>query len=324
MIVFNLKQARIFRITYNANTGILIKKIIIMNCFNCFRPNDISFSDLSNDRYGEHNGTLVNKVDRQSRQFNTTAGHSKDFVALSSRYISKVCKTTEYIAYKERESNGLDCLIPWALVKQDRNNFLLPVERERLNTISSSTKNPVVVIENLRNGFDPDKLFELDIKVGFKSASKRELSKRGHPHPISKRELHRALDVAYGSSSKGWRIEGITVDGKKISKSKLRIALSADDQLKRFFTSLPVSKQKIILARVEHIRNKLAHISNDFIGSSILIVTDSKENTGCNVHLIDFAHTYPKKTKDSCSDVAIATSRLYEKLNAFWKNQTPL
>lgn len=194
--------------------------------------------------------------------------------------------------------------------------LLFETEKERLDTILSTTKKAVVVMENLRNGLKLDKLFEIDIKVGFKSASRQELITHGHSHPLFKRESHRLLDAAYRSSVRGWRIEGITVNGKKVCKSKLRLAFSADQQLQRFISLLPNNKQKFILDKIKNISEQLKPLSQDFIGSSILIVTDSTEKSECKVHLIDFAHALPKKDKDNYPEVARAISYLHARLNA--------
>ncbi|MFK0573733.1 inositol polyphosphate kinase family protein [Endozoicomonas sp.] len=289
-----------------------------LNGFSCFNPAGY-YLTTQNNAAGIHNGTIVSKSDNRL-QLATTAGHSVNFTELSDRYVSKICKQSEFTFYKERISNGLDTLIPHSL-SNEKFDSLEPLERTRLDSTTSSTKNTFIVMENLKNGLRTEMLFELDIKIGYKSASKQDLAEQKHPHPLLKRLRHRFLDTAYRSTTRGWRIEGITINGQKVHHSKLRFAFSAKHFLQTFMDSLPTEKQKLILAKIKQVSDQLKDVPQDFIGSSILITTDSTEKSECKVHLIDFAHALPKNNKHGYSEVAKAASHLYEKLKTLIENE---
>ena len=277
----------------------------------CFQPASDGYPSLRDNVHGTHKGKDVRGAQCTPLLPQTTAGHPHSFAALSENYILKACQPWEMVTYLGRRSNGLNDVLPQNLA-HDSIQSLEPQERKRLDTFISSPSKPFIIMENLRQGLNEKTLFELDIKIGFKTASKKELIEQSHPSPFMKRQKHRCLDIAYQSTNRGWRIEGITIKGHRLKHPKLYFSLFPVHFLHNFMSKLPPEKQLLILAKVEKITEKLKCYTGDLIGPSILIVTDLGKNSPCRAHLIDCAHgSLRKKAQIPYPEVANAAAQFH-------------
>ncbi|WP_419534702.1 inositol polyphosphate kinase family protein [Endozoicomonas sp.] len=276
---------------------------------------------MTEDSSGVFKDKEVRRVNCTPFLLQTAAGHPDTFIMLSENYILKTCKPRELVNYSGRRSNGLNDVLP-PYLPHDSIESLEPMERERFNTFISSSQKPFVILENLRQGLRQDMLLELDIKVGFRTASRKELMMQSHPFPWLKREKHRFLDYLYRSNIQGWRIESMTIAGNKLTHSKLLLSHRSKHFLQLFMSKLSPEKQKLILLKIKEITEKLHSYPRELIGPSILILTDSTKASHCKVHIIDPAHDYHRKKQYlQHPEVAIATSQFHGTVESLVKKK---
>lgn len=133
----------------------------------------------------------------------------------------------------------------------------------------------------------------LDIKIGYKTASKRELRRRGHIFPSFKKWKMNIADSQTGSIDRGYRY---IPDGNENRKAA---ALESDDKIFRIINGKldalirqdPRLNKRIcveqIIGRIDEIRNQISRSDITFVAASIFITI---RRGGIIVKLIDLDH----------------------------------
>ncbi|MDP0589746.1 MAG: inositol polyphosphate kinase family protein [Candidatus Endonucleobacter bathymodioli] len=235
------------------------------------------------------------------------AGHADKLVSL--KYcIAKVTTDAEYDVYQNRDSNGLDSIIPKTKLAEN----LTPEEQSSIKDLEGQrgANEKILIMDKSGAMIDNKDKRELDIKIGSSTASVSQLEKSGSSKlkAICKKVKHKILDHATGSTENKYRLEGLNINGHKPIMS--RIFLSRNST-KHIYNALNITGGKRaenidkITKELMKIKDTLGKAGVTFVASSVLIVIDEKNPANTTVKLIDPAHplkegedlTY-QKTKD--------------------------
>jgi hypothetical protein len=231
------------------------------------------------------------------------AGHAQSFAVLSDTRIAKrttVSEAEAYGTFAPQLHNALcqDVLAIWRDASA-ASTGLDPTDLTRLSALLKTARfnERVIVFGRIGANIPEHRKIEIDLKIGLSTASKQELKRAGHPHPMWKKIKHTAMDYYTGSraihgSSRGFRVEGFKVRGRKIQADLLHRSAYTDTGLRMALGESMDRDATIrtIVALLVKVRSELRTARVGFIGSSIFIVIDLDDPTRTQVKLIDLAH----------------------------------
>ncbi|ANN78632.1 inositol polyphosphate kinase family protein [Bordetella flabilis] len=231
------------------------------------------------------------------------AGHAQSFAVLSDTRLAKRTTVSEAEAYERfgPQLQGALCQDvlavwrdAWAQTQGLNSSDLIRVSA----LLKSARLNErVIVFGRIGADIPEHRKIEIDLKIGQSTASRHELMRAGHPHPTWKKIKHTAMDYYTGSralhgSSRGFRVEGVKVRGRKIQADLLHRSEYTDAGLTMALAEVKDRDATIrtIVALLASVRSELQTARVGFIGSSIFIAIDVDNPARTQVKLIDLAH----------------------------------
>ncbi|OAJ33522.1 inositol polyphosphate kinase family protein [Piscirickettsia salmonis] len=134
----------------------------------------------------------------------------------------------------------------------------------------------------------------MDIKIGYQSTSYQEAQKDKQPlQALVKAGRMKCLDSFYGSTVRGYRLEGYTKNGSPVA-AKSNLAGCSKYYIAKELTSLTGDGLKIVVnivtKAINEIISALAEQQIAFFSSSLLIAVDHDTPEKSQAKLIDLAH----------------------------------
>ena len=225
------------------------------------------------------------------------AGHSDTFAKVGDNHIGKLTNKSEADVYSRRKSLLLDTILPKNKPVSALNDNELNILTPLLNRAEADDMS-VIVPEMLGKDIPEQQKLEMDIKIGFKTASRDQLKETGHSSPLKKTMKHKVMDRAYGSNSRGYRLEGLKVKGEKPEKSRLKLTRNSQQHIKKVIMQAGPENKEKILADLKTMRTTLAISKAAFVASSALFLIDEKNPENTLVKLIDVAHPIYPSSKE--------------------------
>ena len=225
------------------------------------------------------------------------AGHSDTFAKVGDSHIGKLTSKSEAEVYERRESLILDSILP-------ENKPLSALSDNELDTLApllsraEAEDMSVIVPEMLGKNIPEQQKLEMDIKIGFKTASRQQLKESGHSSPLEKKMKHVAMDMAYGSTSRGYRLEGLKIKGQKPENNRLKLTRNSKQHIKKVIKQAGPENKEKILNDLTKMRTTLAISKAAFVASSALFLIDEKNHKNTVVKLIDVAHPIYPSSKE--------------------------
>jgi hypothetical protein len=243
---------------------------------------------------------------KSSRKDAGAAGHAQSFALLSDRRLAKRTSCSEADTYERfgpQLKNTLcqDAQAIW-LDASTQETGLDQSDLDRISALLKAAKfnERVLVFGRIGAEIHEHRKIEIDIKIGESTASKQELQRGGHPHPAWKKIRHTMLDYYTGSRSlygpsRGFRVEGIKIRGRKLEVDLLHRSSYTDTGLTKALAEVKDCDATIrtIVALLLQVRHELQSAPVGFIGSSIFIAIDVDEPARTQLKLIDLAHPVP-------------------------------
>lgn len=225
------------------------------------------------------------------------AGHSDTFVKVGDGHIGKLTSKSEADVYARRAELGLDSILPESKpissLSDDEGQQLSPLLRR-----AEAEDMSVIVPEMLGKNIPEQQKLEMDIKIGFKTASRQQLKQTGHSSPLKKAAKHKAMDLAYGSASRGYRLEGLKIKGQKPVSNRLKLTKNSKGHIKNVIQQAGAKNKEKILVDLKGMRDALSNSKAAFVASSALFLIDAENPEKTQVKLIDVAHPIEESSKE--------------------------
>lgn len=229
-------------------------------------------------------------IDDSYRPVIGVAGHLDNLIQVEDGYIGKLTNKNEVDVYDRRRELMLDSIIPQhkkiAELNDDGRVKLATLELKAAQLDQAG----IVIAEMLGSGIPEDRKIEMDVKIGFRTVAKAQLSIDGLKSPGLKTARHKVMDVFYGSRFRGVRVEGLKIQGKKPLANKLTLSWSSGNYIKSVIHQAGSGNRQKIIKQLIAIRANLAIAPITFIASSALFLIDTGNPENTVVKLIDFAH----------------------------------
>lgn len=269
------------------------------------------------------------KFERENKcQGEGSGGHIGTIRSLEGGYCAKITRSEkgkEVLFYQKHQESGY----------RELNEF---IPKFGGFCVGPESHNKYVAMENIKDGFE--KPWEIDIKIGLRSASRSELKNRmGAVRGAMKKKVHVLMDEYFSTSGKfGFRVENFSRDpeNKKLQSKKME----PQEIFKLYFKHDKSGKVlKNFIKRIERFYRLI--MQDDFdpyflIASSLLFVYDKKNNINnnydVNVKMIDFDHSeivnladYSENAKHHLrvNEYRYGILTLLKQLKYFYVNQDP-
>ncbi|WP_263078916.1 inositol polyphosphate kinase family protein [Endozoicomonas sp. Mp262] len=226
------------------------------------------------------------------------AGHADTFVRVGDKYIGKLTVASEADVYENRTRLNLDSVIPKTKSLEQLNQHELDALSPLMSRAKENESMRVIVPEMLGCDIPEEQKLEMDIKIGYRTASTEQLRLDGHKSPLKKTAKHMVMDTAYGSKARGYRVEGVKIRGKKPKAKRLALTRHSKGYVKKLIGMAGPENTNKILVDLKAIRNNQLFSDVSFVASSVLILVDEKNPENTVVKLIDLAHPIYSDGKD--------------------------
>ena len=209
---------------------------------------------------------------------------------INEEYIGKLTTASEAEVYTRREELGLDLIIPTSKTYKDLNQNEMDALSPLISRAQKDKQMEVIIPERLGRDIPDAQKLEMDVKIGFKTASLAQLKAVHHKYSLKKVAKHKAIDSAYGSASRGYRVEGLKIKGKKSEANRLSLTRNSKKHIKDVVRMAGTENKRKILIDLKAIRGAFELSPVTFVASSTLFMIDEKNPENTKVKLIDLAH----------------------------------
>lgn len=237
------------------------------------------------------------------------AGHVSNLRYLGAEGIAKIATHTEADVYKEY-AEPLKGILPDIL-----DTPLSRESQEKVNRLREPRAHETLIrIAAIGHDIPVESKVQLDVKIGKSTASKTQLKEEKEKvaeKPLSMRDqlsvyvkkakMSVVADHIYGSSSRGYRLEGMGTPDTDSSRplSRRALARNSDHHIESSQSGMSPESKKVLNEKLvkdlKHIQSVMQSQDITFVSSSLFFAIDKDRPENSQVGLIDPAHPIKKR-----------------------------